>query len=81
VYVERRKHNSEKALKDLQQSAALMEVLAEFRRDSLIALWRDLLERGPGWRKRARTGLAALEKQIPDVEVLGEMHALAKPAK
>lgn len=81
VYVERRKHNSEKALKDLQQSAALMEVLAEFRRDSLIALWRDLLERGSGWRKRARTGLAALEKQIPDVEVLGEMHALAKPAK
>jgi hypothetical protein len=80
VHVERSKHNAEKALKDLQQSAALIEVLAEFRRDSLISLWRDLLARGPGWRSRARKGLTALEKQIPDVEVLEPMR-LALAAK
>ncbi len=65
VHAERRKTNPAKAVKDLQQAAALIEVLSEFRDDDLARLWRDLLARGPGWRRRARTALCALEKEIP----------------
>lgn len=80
VHVERRKHNPAKAVKDLRQSAALIEVLDEFRGDDLARLWRDLLARGPGWRARARTGLSALEKEIPGVGILDAMRvAVTKP--
>jgi hypothetical protein len=79
VYVERRGRNPEKAMKDLRQAAALIEVLSEFRQDSLDILWRDILDRGPGWRKRARTGFTALEKQLPGAEALRSMRtALAR---
>jgi hypothetical protein len=79
VYVERRKTNPEKAMKDLRQAAALIEVLSEFRGDSLDVLWRDIHDRGPGWRKRARTGFAALEKELPDSASLRAMRtALAR---
>ena len=80
VHVERRKHNPAKAVKDLKQSAALIEVLSDFRRDDLVKLWRDLLARGPGWRKRARSGFAGLANEIPRVGVLEAMRReLAKP--
>ena len=75
VYAERRKHNPAKSMKDLQQSAALIEVLSGFRGDSLLVLWRDLLARGPGWRSRARTALAALEKEIPAVDAVAAMRS------
>ena len=79
VYVERRRKNPEKAMKDLRQAAALVEVLSEFRADSLDALWRDILDRGPGWRKRARTGFTAIEKELPDSASLRAMRtALAR---
>ena len=82
VHAERRKTNPAKAVKDLQQAAALIEVLSEFRRDAVISLWRDLLKRGPGWRKRARTSFTALEKEIPAADVLGKMRSeLARPTK
>ena len=82
VHAERRKTNPAKAVKDLQQAAALIEVLSEFRGDALVSLWRDLLKRGPGWRRRARTSLVALEKEIPAVDLLGKMRsALARSAK
>ena len=80
VHVERRKHNPAKAVKDLQQSAALIEVLSDFRGDDLVTLWRELLGRGPGWRKRARLGFAGLENEIPGIKVLDPMRReLAKP--
>jgi hypothetical protein len=70
---------TEKAMKDLRQAAALIEVLSEVRQDSLDILWRDILDRGPGWRKRARTGFTALEKQLPGAEALRTMRtALAR---
>lgn len=71
VHVERRKTNPAKAAKDLRQAAALIEVLSDFRQDSLDILWRDILDRGPGWRKRARTGFTALEKLLPESGALG----------
>ncbi len=82
VHVQRRKTNPAKAAKDLQQSAALVEVLSEFRGDDLVRLWRDLLARGPGWRRRARSGFSALEAQIPGIEVLAPMrHELARSTR
>src|SRR5258706_720497 len=49
VYAERRGRSPEKAMKDLRQAAALLEVLANLRDDAVKRLWRDLLDRGPGW--------------------------------
>lgn len=75
VYAERRKQNPAKSMKDLQQSAALIEVMSEFRGDDLLSLWKDLLARGPGWRSRARTALGALDKEIPGVGVVSAMRS------
>ena len=80
MHAERRKTNPAKAVKDLQQAAALIEVLSEFRGDDLISLWRDLLARGPGWRSRARTRLGALEREIPEVDVLRAMRSAVSKA-
>lgn len=69
VFADRRQHNPAKAMKDLRQAAALLEVLSEFRADSILALWNDLVERGPGWRKRAAAALPALRKLAPTLEM------------
>ena len=80
VYAERRQRNPEKATKDLRQAAALIEVLSEFRADSLEVLWKELIGRGAGWRKRARTGLVALEKLLPGAAVLASMRVALEAA-
>jgi len=73
VFAERRARNPQKALKDLRQAAALVEVLSSFRADDLLALWKDLLGRGPGWRQRARKALPPLRDMAPSLEVLEPM--------
>ena len=73
VFAERRTRNPEKALKDLRQSAALIEALAEYRLDDLLRLWRDLLHRGAGWRQRARKAMVALEQLAPDIQAIAPM--------
>ena len=75
VHVERRARNATKARKDLKQAAALVEALTEFRGDALLALWNDLLARGPGWRERARKGIVALEGEDPALQMLAPMKA------
>ena len=61
-----------KANKDLQQAAALFDYLLATQPDSLHDAWRDALDRGPGWRKRALEGLIALQRVHPELK-LGEM--------
>jgi len=61
VYAQRQ--DSPKAQKDLQQAAALIEVLKKDRPDDLIEAWEDLQQRGPGWVRRLAVGLRALEAQ------------------
>lgn len=56
-----------KARKDLAQSAALVEVLASTRPDELRAVWKDVLKRGPSWKKRAVDGLRQLKSLTPEV--------------
>lgn len=51
-----------KANKDIQQAAALFEYLLLHRPDDLREAWNDAISRGPGWRKRAAEGMAALRR-------------------
>jgi len=68
VHGERGSRYAAKAVKDLAQSAALLEVLKARRPRDVVAAWRDLTGRGPGWRKRAHAGLAALDAYAPGLE-------------
>ncbi|UUZ71537.1 nucleotidyltransferase domain-containing protein [Polaromonas sp. P1(28)-8] len=61
-----------KANKDLQQAAALFDYLLATQPESLHDAWRDALDRGPDWRKRALEGLIALQRVHPELK-LGEM--------
>lgn len=61
-----------KANKDLQQAAALFAWLLANQRDALHEAWRDALDRGPGWRKRALEGLIAMQRVHPGLK-LGEL--------
>lgn len=60
VFGERSEAYRTKSTKDLLQSAALISHYAKHDPAALKHAWRDLLERGPGWRKRAKTGISAL---------------------
>ncbi len=73
VFAERRQREPQKALKDLRQAAAMIEMLSTFRADDIARLWKDLLARGPGWRVRARKSLAALKEQAPSLVALEPM--------
>jgi len=57
-----------KAHKDVMQSAALIEVLRDQRPEALRAAWADVHERGPGWRRRIKTGLTLLERAAPALQ-------------
>lgn len=50
-----------KARKDLDQAACLLAMLKERSPEDLADAYRDLCERGPGWRTRFSAGLLALE--------------------
>lgn len=58
-----------KSNKDIQQAAALLELLDEQAPGQVEAAWRDLYQRGPGWRKRALQGVADLARKAPDLPV------------
>ena len=68
VYGERAQNMRTKARKDLDQSAALIEYLAENDEDALAQAWENFNGRGPGWRARAEQGRAALAVAFPDIE-------------
>ena len=58
-----------KANKDLSQSAALLTYYRTNSSWMVDDAWQDLIGRGPGWRSRAREGLAALDRLAPELEV------------
>ncbi len=53
-----------KARKDLEQAKALLHVLAQDRPQELEAVWEELLDRGPAWRKRALQATRALPANV-----------------
>ena len=56
-----------KRAKDLSQASELIAYLKEVRPEKIEEAWRDAIERGPGWAKRARAGLAALDRIVPNL--------------
>lgn len=76
VFAQRRRHDASKALKDLRQAAALLEVLARFRADDVVNLWhRDLRPRGPGWIQRADIAMKALTPLLPGLALVERMES------
>lgn len=70
VYGERPVAERTKAKKDLLQSASLAEYFERSGQSRAFNIaWRDALDRGPGWRKRAIEGKKALLSLAPELEV------------
>lgn len=68
IYGERPPSERTKARKDLMQAASLAEyLLATGQAKSFNGAWRDALGRGPGWKKRALEGKAALLALAPEL--------------
>jgi hypothetical protein len=68
VYGERPQSGRVKALKDLEQAAALIAYLSQHDADALHGAWVDLVGRGDGWLLRANEGLLALKDRYPDMD-------------
>lgn len=65
VHGERPVRQRTKARKDIEQAAALFQWYASHDAERLQQAFADALGRGPGWRSRLRTGLAALDARWP----------------
>lgn len=65
VHGERTVRFRTKARKDVEQAAALFDFFVAQDRRELTAAWKDAIKRGPGWRKRLKDGLAAMERLHP----------------
>ena len=79
IHGERGTRYAAKSAKDLAQSAALLEVLKARRPRDVVDAWRDLIGRGPGWRKRAMAGLEALDAYAPGLEAGAWLEGGRKP--
>jgi len=53
--------------KDLKQSAALLEALAEKRPEELKAAWHEAFDRGPKWRKLLLSGMGKTDPRARDM--------------
>jgi len=67
VHAERPPRERTKAAKDLQQAACLASYFLAERPDDFARVWLDAIGRGPGWRKRAVRGRAALLRLAPEL--------------
>lgn len=68
VHGERRASHPEKAAKDLEQAATLIDYLSAYQPQELNEAWEDMLSRGPEWLSRACDGIEALGRQHPGIE-------------
>ena len=69
VYGERPQAMRVKSVKDLGQAAALIDYLSRHDAELLSETWLDLIQRGPGWRRRALQGRKALKEHYPEVDI------------
>lgn len=58
-----------KARKDLMQAACLVDYLQRHDVGALADAWADAAGRGPGWRKRLRSGYEQLAVTHPDLDL------------
>ena len=59
----------QKARKDLLQAAASLDYLKSMRAWDVAEAWADLIGRGRGWTTRARQGIDAMSKTVPELGV------------
>lgn len=69
VSVERKTIDPTKARKDAIQSAALMTFFLDRNPLPLLDAYVDVISRGRGWRQRVAEGIAAIDKQAPDLKL------------
>jgi len=69
VYGERKGAFVTKSNKDLLQAASLIAYFKENRTWEIKSAHQNLIMRGPGWRERIELGLAALNKEFPELAV------------
>jgi hypothetical protein len=75
VWGEREKSFRTKSSKDLRQAAALISYFYRHQPDELVQAWLDMVARGKGWEKRARSGLQALVRAYPDKPEFASLEA------
>jgi hypothetical protein len=56
--------------KDLAQAAQVLEALVAERPGDVVLAWESIASRGGGWTRRARSGLAAMERFAPETTAL-----------
>lgn len=71
VYGEREGTFAAKANKDLAQAASLLMALKQHRAWEVDEAWEDLCSRGKGWTSRVARGVKALDRAVPQLEVVG----------
>ena len=68
IYGERSQVQRTKARKDVAQAAALMDYLLTHDAPVMAAMWTDVNNRGPGWRKRLKQGFGAMDAHYPECD-------------
>lgn len=66
VSAERDTSAAAKSNKDIRQANVLIQYYLDNRAEEIAATYLDAYTRGPGWRKRLKTGLAKLDKINPE---------------
>lgn len=69
VFGEREGSFASKSQKDLNQAASLLALLKERQPWEVEAAWEDLIRRGKGWKERIIQGIAALNKEYPNLAI------------
>ena len=76
VFGERVQAQRVKAMKDLVQSAALVDYLLQYDVAALAQIWPDIQARGPGWCQRMAHGFKALETSYSSLHFEDRMRRL-----
>jgi hypothetical protein len=80
IVSQRRKAEEAKAKKDLQQSATLIQILAQSRPEELKSAWEEAIARGPTWRELLTAGAAQLPASAKDSLAVAGIVDAAKPS-
>jgi hypothetical protein len=80
IVSQRRKAEEAKARKDLQQSATLIQILAQSRPEELKSAWEEAIARGPTWRELLTAGAAQLPASAKDSLAVAGIVDAAKPS-
>jgi hypothetical protein len=77
VYGERSQAQRTKARKDIVQAAALIDYLLTHDAHEMVAMWADVMSRGPGWRKRLKDGFDAMNHAYPEAHFVTRLEQAA----